>query len=135
MMTNLRVIARTTEFVLEKFPEQDLHARNEFWDNGSMTVTHIVTLPVGNHQAVIKASADEKVVSISMTLCSDTQMTTTSLSNQNEIRPEEFEGLLDHHLGTLMDLANEYVERASIVGPDVLWTMTLDPEDDLEPQF
>ena len=118
-MTNLRVIARTTEFVLEKFPEQALHARNELWDNGSMTVSHTVTLPVSNHQAVIKASADEKTVSISMTLCSDTQMTTTSLSNQNDIRPEEFEGLLAHHLDTLMDLAREYVERDDN-GPDVL---------------
>lgn len=134
MMTNVRVIARTTEFVLEKFSEQALHARNELWDNGSMTVSHTVTLPVSNHQAVIKASADEKFVSISMTLCSDTQMTTTSLTNQNEIRPEAFEGLLAHHLDTLLDLAREYSDRESD-GPDVLWTMTLDPEDDLEPQF
>lgn len=134
MMTSARVAAQSTEFIHENFAAKDFNSRTEVWDNGSITVSHTVTLPVGNHQAVIKATADEKVVSISMTLCSDTQMTTTSLTNQNDIRPEEFTGLLTHHLGTLIDLAREYSDRESD-GPDVLWTMTLDPEDDLEPQF
>lgn len=133
-MTNARVAAQSTEFIHENFAAKDFNSRTELWDNGSITVSHTVTLPVGNLQAVIKASADEKVVSISMTLCSDTQMATTSLSNQNEIRPEVFEGFLAHHLGTLIDLAREYVDRES-EGPDALWTMTIDPEDDLEPQF
>lgn len=135
MMTSASVAAQSTEFITENFAANDFHSRTEVWDNGSITVSHTVTLPVGNLQAVVKVTTDEKTVSIGMTLCSDALLTTTSLSNQNEIRPEGFASLLAYHLGALMEIAHEYVERASVVGPDVLWTMTLDPEDDLEPQF
>jgi hypothetical protein len=135
MMTSARVAAQSTEFVFENFAAKDFQGRTEVWDNGSIVVSHTVTLPVGNVQAVIRVIADEKTVSISMTLCSDSQMTTTSLSNQNEIRPEEFTGLLDHHLRTLMDLADEYLERVATGGNENALTVPLDPNGDTEPPF
>lgn len=135
MMTNARVAAQSTEFIVENFAAKDFNSRTEVWDNGSITVSHTVTLPVGNLQAVIKVSADEKFVSVAMILCSDAMMTTTALYSQNDIRPEEFDSYMNYHLSALMNLADEYLERVANDGPDALWTITLDPEDDLEPTF
>jgi hypothetical protein len=71
MMTSASIAAQSTEFVHENFAAKDIDLRTEVLEDHSIIVSHTITLPAGNFQAVIKASADEKVVIIEMGLCAN----------------------------------------------------------------
>lgn len=135
MMTTAAIAARSTEFVRENFTDNEIAGRTEIWENGAITVSHTVGLPVANLQAVIKVSASGKTVSIAMTLCADAMLNTTSLNDQIEMRPEEFDSYMNYHLSALMNLADEYLERVANGAYDVDLALALIPEDILNPPF
>lgn len=135
MMTTPAIAARSTEFVRENFADNEIAARTEVWENGAITVSHTVGLPVANLQAVIRVIAGGKTVSIAMTLCADALLNTSSLNSQIEMRPEEFDTYMNYHLSALMNLADEYLERVATGAYDANPAMALDTEDILNPPF
>lgn len=135
MMTTSAIAARSTEFVRENFTDNDIVARNEFWENGAITVSHTVVLSTGNLQAVIKVSANGKTVSIAMTLCADALLNTSSLNNQIEMRPEDFDTYMNYHLSALVNVVDEYMERVANGAYDTNSALALSPEDILNPPF
>ena len=127
MMTTARVAADTTEFIRTNFHELVV-GTTELWDNGAITVTGTVILPVGNLQARIATIAEGKTIAVQMTLCADSLLTTTALYDQTEIRPEELDGYLAYHKEALMGLAAEYAERATVADYDACWIIPLTPD-------